>query len=322
MPGSSPRCTEDINFSDEEYINSSLEESDYFSCSELDASFSESLPGLACDSDSSDDEDYDEASAGDFQKSHIVGLTSVNDDLGDSDFEYMMTENSDPIVYSSDEEECGAELNNKQSDNIQDIPEHVKFKPENTTVNAAGHLYIPIKVNGISVNAILDTGAQVTVLNSKLAKAKIPDLKGTKKVLLKGINSDNSMQASLCEHVNISLGKNTFDWQIFLAPIDDMCILGLDFIVKFGLDIRLSDNILTVCGDEIPLTIADPKFDSLNVKLIKLDKKVIVRPRFSSVQCVLLLVTGGLSLWWASCTLFIFSIVSVILSAWVGALGG
>ena len=63
------------------------------------------------------------------------------------------------------------------------------------------------------------------------------------------------------------------------ADIADSCILGLDFIVKYKLDIRLSENTLSVGHSVIPTEIkAVRPFKSYTVTKVSLFKKIKIKP--------------------------------------------
>ena len=146
--------------------------------------------------------------------------------------------------------------------------------------SASGNLFVPVLINNVPLEAVVDTAAQVTVINKNLAKKIIPCLKSNKKVALRGINVDHPIIARYCEGVDITLGKHTYKWNVFVAPIKDACILGLDFITKHHLDIKLSNNILEIGDECIPMHIStECKMDSYCVKSVVLDKKTVIRPR-------------------------------------------
>ena len=88
-------------------------------------------------------------------------------------------------------------------------------------------MIVPIEVKGKPTSTVIDTGAQVTIINSQFydtLNLSFP----SDPVLLKGIN-------------------------LYMAPIEDQLLLGLDFMVHHKVDCLISQNVLVVDGhDEIP----------------------------------------------------------------------
>ena len=164
-----------------------------------------------------------------------------------------------------------------ESDNIEGISQN---SDREVSFSAAGHLLVPVLINNVPIQAVIDTAAQVTVVNKKYAKKIIPCLKGGKKIILRGINSEHPVVATLCPDVDITLGKVTYKCDVVVAPISDPCILGLDFITKYQLDIRLSDNMLSVGDENIPIEISEHKpMDAFCVKTVALEQNLVIRPR-------------------------------------------
>lgn len=76
--------------------------------------------------------------------------------------------------------------------------------PKNLTTN---NLMLKVKINGTEVDAIIDTAAQVTLLNESFAKKLDPPVNLTNPVILKGAGENNSIPANYAEHTQIKVGK-------------------------------------------------------------------------------------------------------------------
>ena len=107
-------------------------------------------------------------------------------------------------------------------------------------LNSTGNLMVPISINGVFVNAVIDTAAQVTVLSTDFVHAYLPSLQFSAVYDLNGIKHGAPVTATLSEELIIGIGDQSFRWRALKADITDHCILGLDFIAKFQLDIKLS----------------------------------------------------------------------------------
>lgn len=147
------------------------------------------------------------------------------------------------------------------------------------TFGAAGNLLIPIKFQGIFMKAILDTGAQVSVISSKFIHENLPNLKFSGQFMLNGIKADASLPSSCSEDVDVAIGDKNFQWKFLKADINDQCILGLDFITNFKIDIKLSDGVLILGDCTIPLekSTINP-ISTYTVNTVSLFRKIKILP--------------------------------------------
>ena len=156
-------------------------------------------------------------------------------------------------------------------------------KNNSKLIQAAGTIMVPIKINGKSINAVLDTAAEVSVLSNTFVTQNWPHIQFSGDVSLQGIGN-NSVQSHLWENVNITLGNMDYPWHVFVAPIHDTCILGLDFIMRYEIDIRMSGHGLFIEGEKSPFEIQGKnKSIPLNIRTAKLHQNVII-PAYTCVS--------------------------------------
>ena len=180
------------------------------------------------------------------------GYCHLNSFQSDSDTVEVMSDNcaADAIEFV----EVVAEESFTGVDSSETVPsagneEVGEGQPENeldlncrkVSFNSASNLVVPISVNGVPVKAVIDTAAQISVINTNFVEEHLPNLKFSGAYSLNGINADAPLRASMSEEPDICLGNKVFKWKVLKADIADSCILGLDFIVKYKLDIRLSE---------------------------------------------------------------------------------
>jgi hypothetical protein len=99
----------------------------------------------------------------------------------------------------------------------------------NFTVDKKSML-VPIQINGIQVFAVVDSGAQVSMINKVLYNQILDKPKITETVFIKGINSTASIRAHIVPNINIKIGRTNLQWNMLMAEIMDKVILGLDFL--------------------------------------------------------------------------------------------
>ena len=211
-------------------------------------------------------------SAGNQSDSDTAGFMSDNCAADAIEFiEFVAEENftgidSSETVPSAGNEEVGED----QSENELDL------NCRKVSFNSASNLVVPISINGVPIKDVIDTAAQISVINTNFVEEHLPNLKFSGAYSLNGINADAPLCASMSEE--ICLGNKVFKWKVLKADIADSCILGLDFIVKYKLDIRLSENTLSVGDSVIPMEVkAVRPFKSYTVNTVSLFKKIKIK---------------------------------------------
>ena len=67
--------------------------------------------------------------------------------------------------------------------------------------NSASNLVVPISVNGVSIKAVIDTAAKISVINTNFVEEHLPNLKFSGAYSLNGINADAPLCASMSEEL-------------------------------------------------------------------------------------------------------------------------
>ena len=105
-------------------------------------------------------------------------------------------------------------------------------------------LVIDIKVGGVGCEAVIDSGAQVTVVSRRqwdvVGKGAVIDT-----VKLKGPTQD-TMMADIVENVEIEAGGVRRGTKIFVADITNDCIFGLDCMKLFKMVVDLNKGVVGV----------------------------------------------------------------------------
>ena len=92
---------------------------------------------------------------------------------------------------------------------------------------------VPMQVMGQDVKAVIDTGAEVTVMSERLYHS-IPDVSRPQLCQAsRGLvvaEANKSMKTNGVADVEIQLGGQSYKWPVYVAPIGDDLLLGCDFI--------------------------------------------------------------------------------------------
>ena len=172
-----------------------------------------------------------------------------------------------------------APFNEDQCRELQSATSGVTSSCRSVSLHSTGNLMVPISVNGLSVDVVIDTAAQITVLSTDFVHAHLPSLQFSGVYDSNGIKTGAPVSATFSEEVIIGIGDQSFRWRALKADITDHCILALDFITKFQLDIKLSENTLTVGDCVIPVHLSDGhNVHAHNVNTVALSSRVKIKP--------------------------------------------
>ena len=98
------------------------------------------------------------------------------------------------------------------------------------------------------VQGVVDSGAQVSILSSRVAKLCFPDVKGPS-TFLNGLGKQ-LVPATILKHVEVSFGDRSCTATFFVADIQDDLLLGMDLLKEMKATINFGTNEITF-GDQI-----------------------------------------------------------------------
>ncbi|CAG2202544.1 unnamed protein product [Mytilus edulis] len=160
---------------------------------------------------------------------------------------------------------------------------------------------VPMEVSNQKIKAVIDTGAEVTVLNEeiffRLPKTNRSKLKPALKNLVVA-EAGKQMGTKGVAAVTLTLGDSQFVWDVYVAPIGDDLLLGCDVLDEMDITVnsrkgiqlngkwiecevkRKSDLIARPVIEDsrkfmVAQTLVDPFMKNIPVRLINLDSEPI-----------------------------------------------
>ena len=118
-------------------------------------------------------------------------------------------------------------------------------------------LSVPVSLQDVKLLAVIDTAAEVTIISDSIFRELQPTPPYLKKVILHTAGRDLKMDGFVVGPVALKLGKITFPEAVYVAPIQDDMLLGLDFMLRHGVDIKLNDRCLDFRGkgQKVPIEV-------------------------------------------------------------------
>ena len=200
-----------------------------------------------------------------------------------------MKKNSSPLSSSKGQDGCPIVSSSSKPQNTlppkpsqPEIPEVVVRTAASENTKGLS-MVVPIEVKGHNTSAIVDGGAQVTIINQGLFEG-LNHTGPREPVRLKGIAPNKIMDGYLVRDVLLSLGGQSYHWDLYVAPIDDPFLLGLDFMKHHKVDTLLSRNVLVVNGEyEIPITFkcgisSTGATETYEIGRVTVGKRVVIPP--------------------------------------------
>ena len=121
--------------------------------------------------------------------------------------------------------------------------------------NQSLSMEVPVLIGRRKVMAVVDTAAQVTVVNRELS-IELGYEAPVERVQLRNALTDSWMDGGIVEEFGFRLGSKKSRWDVVEADIGDALIIGIDFLKHMKFKIDLGSNILELGnGDRVPMTV-------------------------------------------------------------------
>lgn len=142
---------------------------------------------------------------------------------------------------------------------------------------------IPVLVQGFQLNAVVDTAAEVTLLSDEVYAKLLDKPKRIKDINLRTAGKQLTMKGFVAGPFNITIKDNSYKENVYIFPINDHMLLGLDFLRKAGALINLPQKHLrlgSVIIDEIEAE------EQVCISAVTVEKTTAVPPNcFMKVKC-------------------------------------
>ena len=163
--------------------------------------------------------------------------------------------------------------------NVKKKSEKVNIREIQMSRNEGWSLVVPIKVNNVECQAVIDTAAQVTVISDRIFKKMKCQPQVQEDVILKDATALNNIPAQLVKSVNFILGDHIYNWNSYVAPLSDEVILGIDFLKENQGIVNLVDNQLTLNNKVIPAILkTSSQGQQQKICRVITKKKIVIPP--------------------------------------------
>ncbi|KAL0158975.1 hypothetical protein M9458_047051, partial [Cirrhinus mrigala] len=139
-------------------------------------------------------------------------------------------------------------------------------------------LLMDVTVNCIPTQAVVDTGAEATVISETLYQ-QFPLSKQTATIqtCLHNTESGKDMNAKGGLKVTFQIGTWCIEWEVFVAPIRDPVLLGLDFLQAANVTIHTSGRVF-IAEELVPAKIVSGDGTDYHVARVVLETDTMLPP--------------------------------------------
>lgn len=183
--------------------------------------------------------------------------------------EEIKTEDESELI---DEVSSVSDLNDQTVIEVYPSTDVIDDEEENMVVfriSNSSMLRVDVTLLDQKITAIVDTAAEVTLISDKFYESLLEKPAIIKKVTLNTAAKDATMPGFVCGPIQIGIGEQTFSENVYVAPLQDDMLLGLDFMRKHGILINIPDSYMVVKESKVPLAISDIGENVANVTVRK-----------------------------------------------------
>ena len=141
----------------------------------------------------------------------------------------------------------------------------------------ASMLRLNLKLNGISINAVVDTAAEVTIISDKVYDSLPIKPLIKRRTAMHGAGRDMKMETLVIGPVSLKIGTKIYTSEVYVAPIGDAMLLGLDFMHKHNVILDCRKNVFFINGEALEMTYGKLQ-DTPKVSLVTVTSKTVIPP--------------------------------------------
>lgn len=99
----------------------------------------------------------------------------------------------------------------------------------------------------------MDTAAEVSIISDRISGQLTPPPTKLREVGVHAADRNMKMKGMVVGPVCIKLGSREFSEDVYVAPIKDNMLLGVDFLHKYGVNVHLRQSRLQLGKEYIPM---------------------------------------------------------------------
>lgn len=138
-------------------------------------------------------------------------------------------------------------------------------------------LRLNLELEGVPIVAAVDTAAEVTIISDKIygsLRVRPPTLRES---VMHAAGRGMQMKTFVVGPVKLRIGSKLFETEVYVAPIQDDMLLGLNFMVTYGVTVNLAKLTFNI-GDETLCMARGPRPTIPVVSRVIVEKRTVIPP--------------------------------------------
>ncbi|KAH3789717.1 hypothetical protein DPMN_167904 [Dreissena polymorpha] len=136
---------------------------------------------------------------------------------------------------------------------------------------------VQIKVGDLLLNAKLDSGAEITILSSRMYEKLKKATKKVQDVVMQMADAETALKGFITAPLKMQSGSRCFKERINVAPIVDHILLGHAILDHLGVLLDMQSDTLILDGERIPVSSSFKEGEPTAARVM-LKKRVVVPP--------------------------------------------
>ncbi|CAG2193220.1 unnamed protein product [Mytilus edulis] len=146
------------------------------------------------------------------------------------------------------------------------------------TLGTAHLLRCIVKIQDKEVNALIDTGSEVTIVKDSIFETLVEKPYIIRESTMHGAGRDMLMTCRITNPVEFSIQQLTFNERLYVAPIDCDMLIGADFLIKHSAILDVPAKKLTLKNTVVELILGgEPKLVPI-VNRVTVHETIIIPP--------------------------------------------
>ena len=125
-------------------------------------------------------------------------------------------------------------------------------------ISSSSMFTVPLEVGNCLLSAVVDTAAEVSIISDRAYDKLDPRPPKLRDVFLHAAGRGMRMKGMIVGPVALKLGDQSFSVDIYVAPIGEEMLLGLDFLRQHGVTIHIQPSHLRIGDKHIPMRYSKP----------------------------------------------------------------
>jgi hypothetical protein len=152
-------------------------------------------------------------------------------------------------------------------------------------LRSASMFRVDVTLNSLKLNAVVDTAAEVTIISDSVYRQMSPKPTVVKTIKLHTAGRALDMIGFVIGPISMNLGPFQFNEYVYVAPIEDEMLLGVDFLSSNGVILDMKDSKLTLREHSIPMVQKSGRKEPCIAK-VYIDKRTVIPPNsMKHVHC-------------------------------------